>query len=262
MTLNEIRESGLLELYVLDTLEGTELAQVEKALIDFPELKSDINTIERALQSYAYASAISPSPGLKERILEEARKTPPPSSDNNPPGNNPKGGGGNGFFSVLIGLLSLLSAFFAYTWFSTNQEMQAMEKRHLIENQVCDSIQAASASQFALYQDLTNPNNAIIANSEHPKYTETEIYFYHNPVDRKNYLQLSSLPPIDNNTQSYQLWSIIGDDPPRPLDVFQSDEDVLQVQHIEGTQVYAITIEKKGGVQSPTLDDLIGTFTI
>jgi len=261
MTIKEIRASGLLELYVVGTLEGEELLQVEKALSQFPELKGDLNTIERSLQTYAQASAISPSPGLKEKILEEARKTPP-TSGTTPPTDKSKGNLNNGFFLGLIGLLSLLSAFFAYSWFSSNQEMQEMEEKHRIETEACDSIQAASTQQFALYQDLTNPNNTIIPNSEHPKYAETEIYFYHNPVDKKNYLQLSSLPPIDNNTQSYQLWSIIGDDPPRPLDVFQSDEEVLQVQHIEGTQVYAITIEQKGGVASPTLDDLIGTFAI
>lgn len=261
MTIKEIKESGMLELYVMNVLEGEELTQTEQALLQFPELKGDLNVIERALQAYAYASAVSPSSDLKQRILEAARKKPP-TTDGNSKDTKTKGNSNSGFFTGLIGLLSLLSAFFAYSWFSSNQEMQDMEQRHLIENRVCDSIQAASTQQYARYQDLTNPNNAIIANSEHPKYAETEIYFYHNPVDKKNYLQLSSLPPIDNNTQSYQLWSIIGDNPPRPLDVFQTDAELLQVQHIEGTQVYAITIEKKGGVQSPTLDDLIGTFTI
>lgn len=261
MGINEIRESGLLELYVMDTLEGQELKEVEKALSEFPELKADLNIIERALQAYAYASAVSPSAGLKERILEEARKSPPTSGGDSK-NNKSKGNSNNGLLGALIALLSLLSLFFAFSWFSSSQEMEEMEQRHQIENEACDSIQAASNLQFALYQGLTNPNNAIISNSTHPKYAETEIYFYHNPVDKKNYLQLNALPTIDNNTQSYQLWSIIGDNPPRPLDVFQSDEDVLQVEHIEGTQVYAITIEQKGGAQSPTMDDLIGTFTI
>ena len=140
---------------------------------------------------------------------------------------------------------------------------QAKQKRNQKDLEVCDSIRTQSTQQFALYQDLTNPNNKIIVNPEQAKYPETEIYLYHNPVDQKNYLQLASLSSIDNNTQSYQLWSIIGNDPPRPLDVFQSDGDkVIPVQFIAGTQAYAITIEKKGGVQSPTLDDLIGVFSI
>jgi anti-sigma-K factor RskA len=263
MTIYEIRESGLLELYVLGTLSGGELAQVEAALIQFPELKADINNIERTLQTYATANTISPSPQLKNRILEEARKTT--SNNNNTTTGNPPttGGGGFNFLKGLLALLSMLCVFLAYNWFNSNQEKQQLENRNQRDMEVCDSIRDASTKQYALYQDVTNPNNKIIANAPIPKYAETEIYFYHNPVDKKNYLQLSSLPPIDNNTQSYQLWSIKGTDPPRPLDVFQSDGDkVIPVQHIDGTQVYAITIERKGGVQSPTLDDLIGTFAI
>lgn len=261
MKISEIRESGLLELYVIGTLEGEELKMIEKALSQYPELKADLNIIERTLQAYAYASAVSPSADLKERILEEARKSTP-SSDGSSKNNKSKRNSNHGPLGGLIILFSLLSLFFAFNWFSSIQKMEEMEQRHQIENEACDSIQAASTLQFALYQDLTNPNNAIIANSAHPKYPQTEIYFYHNPVDKKNYLQLNSLPTIDDDSQSYQLWSIIGDNPPSPLDVFQSDNKILQVQHVEGTQVYAITIEQKGGVQSPTLDDLIGTFTI
>jgi len=258
MTINEIRESGLLELYALGTLSGSELTQVEQALTQFPELKTDLNNIERTLQAYAGANAVSPSPGLKNKILQEAK------SSNSNPNNKPKKGNNNSdLFTSLIALLSLVTAFFAYSWFSTNQEMQQMEERHRIETEACDSIQEQSNKQYALYQDLTNPNNKIVANPPQAKYPETEIYFYHNLADKKNYLQLSSLPPIDNNTQSYQLWSIIGTNPPQALDVFQSDGDlVIPVQFIEGTEVYAITIEQKGGVQSPTLEDLIGTFTM
>jgi anti-sigma-K factor RskA len=270
MTINEIRDSGLLELYVLGALSGSELAQVEAALIQYPELKADINNIERTLQSYATAHAIQPNPLLKNKILEEARKTPSdPNLSNSQAGNTttknppPTGNSGFNFLKGLLAILSMLCVFLAYNWFNSNQEKQQLENRNQRDLEVCDSIREASTKQYALYQDLTNPNNKIISNAPIPKYPETEIYFYHNPVDKKNYLQLSSLPPIDNNTQSYQLWSIKGTDPPRPLDVFQSDGDkVIPVQHIDGTQVYAITIERKGGVQSPTLDDLIGTFAI
>lgn len=269
MTINEIRESGLLELYVLDMLQGSELTQVKQALARFPELKSDLNIIERSLQSYAMAHTVQPSPSLKDKILQEAINSIPPSDNTTPSAKSDTAkrggqGGGNGLLSGFLGLLSLLSAFFAYSWYSSNQKMQAMEAQHKTDYAICDSIREASDKQYALYQDLSNPNNRIIQNATTEKYPDTEIYFYHNEVDKKNYLQLASLPPIDNNTQSYQLWSIIGNDPPVPLDVFQSDggEYHLPVLHVEGTQVYAITIETKGGVQSPTLEDIIGTFTI
>lgn len=261
MTINEIRESGLLELYVLGALSGTELTQVEQALTSFPELKADLNKIERTLQTYATANAVAPSAGLKNKILEEARKGN--SNNNNTTNNNSSGGRDYDFLKGLLALFSLLSIFFAYNWYNSSQSLKQMEESNQREMEICDSIREASTKQYALYEDLTNPNNRIIQNAEQAKYPETEIYLYHNSADKKNYIQLASLPPIDNNTQSYQLWSIIGTNPPQPLDVFQSDGDnVFAVQHVDDTQVYAITIERKGGVQSPTLDDLIGTFSI
>lgn len=265
MNINEIRASGLLELYVLDALNGSELEQVKVFLKQFPDLKSDLNSIERTLQTYAYANAITPRTDLKAQILQEARNSRN-ISNNNTTNNIQSSSSGNGLWMALAALLALLTAFFAYSWFSAkasaNETIQKLEEKHRTENEACDSIRLESTRQYALYQDLTNPNNQIIQNAEMPKYVGTEIYFYHNPVDKKNYLQLSALPPIDNNTQSYQLWSIIGTDPPRPLNVFQSDVATIPVQHVEDTQVYAITIERKGGVQSPTLENIIGTFTI
>ena len=141
--------------------------------------------------------------------------------------------------------------------------MQQLEQDFQAQAADCDSLRKESEKQYVLYEDITNPNNTIVDVAAQPKFADTEIYFYHNPVDKVNYLQLKSLPPIDNNTQSYQLWSIKGSNPPTPLDVFQSDGDlVLKVQFVDATDAYAITIEPKGGAQTPTMDDLVGVFAI
>ncbi len=69
MTINEIRESGLLELYVIGDLEGEELRIVENALLEYPILKKDIREIEYALFKLADARAIEPHGAVKPLLM-------------------------------------------------------------------------------------------------------------------------------------------------------------------------------------------------
>jgi len=39
-------------------------------------------------------------------------------------------------------------------------------------------------------------------------------------------------------------------------------DGLVEVQYVEGTDVYAITIEQAGGVDSPTMANLIGTVAV
>ena len=74
--------------------------------------------------------------------------------------------------------------------------------------------------------------------------------------------QCRSLPAIASN-ESYQLWSMKPDQAPIPLTVFQGDEGVfIPVDYEENTGTYAITVESFGGVESPTLENLVATVGV
>ena len=93
-------------------------------------------------------------------------------------------------------------------------------------------------------------------------YPTASLLIHNNNSSKKNYLQLSALPALSDN-QSFQLWSLKADQDPIPLDVFDGTGDrIIEVQHINGTETYAITIEPKGGSKIPTLENLIGTFSL
>lgn len=64
INIQHIRESGLLELYVLGDLGNVDVQTIEQALIDFPDLKKDIDSIEIALEKFAFANAKEPDPTL------------------------------------------------------------------------------------------------------------------------------------------------------------------------------------------------------
>ena len=59
------------------------------------------------------------------------------------------------------------------------------------------------------------------------------------------------------------MWSIKANQAPAPLNIFDIPEDgLVEVQFVEGTEVYAITIEPEGGRDTPTLENLIGTVGV
>jgi len=65
MNLTEIRESGLLELYIYGSLENEELVLVVEALAKYPELKQDLEEIESALLQHAEIHAVQPHGTVK-----------------------------------------------------------------------------------------------------------------------------------------------------------------------------------------------------
>lgn len=69
MTLSEIRESGLLELYLLGHLNEEENSIVQKALFQFPELEKDLNKIEKTLIQYTERISAPPPSDLEYIIM-------------------------------------------------------------------------------------------------------------------------------------------------------------------------------------------------
>lgn len=61
-------ESGILELYILNLLDESERLMVQSMVLKNPELKMEIQEIERALENYAFEHAVEPSVELKEKI--------------------------------------------------------------------------------------------------------------------------------------------------------------------------------------------------
>lgn len=263
MTLKEIRESGLLELYLIGSLDGSERSVVEKALVDYPELSEDLERIGGTLQGYAAAHSVEPSAQLKTRLMDQISETKSTTSAET--SGTRKGSSANlsQLWPGLAALLAIVCGVLGYLLNQAKNESNQIQTIHNNLEQTCDSLRQRNEIQFATLENLTNPNNLVIPVTPTEKYSSTDLYFHHNEVNRKNYVQIRNLPEIDNSTQSFQLWSLKGSDPPIPLDVFQSDgSNLIEVAFVDATNVYAITIEPRGGSQSPTLDDLIGTFGI
>jgi len=253
MGIKEFRESGLLELYLIGACGDDEMKVVEKALKDYPELQNDIAEISKGLQGFAQVQGHRPSAGLKDKIMDAV------DSPSNSTVESKSGGKTNSWLTSTLGVAALvLGGLGIYLNSQLVKKSQALDQLQ----QECEERQAQTEMQFAWIQDIQNENSKWIDLTATDKYNQTEIILVNNNQLKKNYLQVINIPNITSQ-QSFQLWSLKPDQAPIPLTVFQGDESTfIPVDFEDGTPTYAITIEPFGGVESPTLENLVGTMTI
>lgn len=257
MNLKEIRESGLLELYLLGMCNDTDKQVVEDALARYPELQNDVQSIGDSLETYAKIHQVQPSPGLKEKILQDAR-----SKDLFESGIKeiPKNSSWK-VNTLAMTLGALLLGMLAWH-FSRQSDFEDIQEEYEILKAQCDSIHNAAERRYAIINQLQSPDNQIIPLTPTEDYQSTQLSLVYNKAQNTNFIQVQNLPNITDQ-QSFQLWSLKTDQAPIPLTVFQGTEGIfIPVDYEEGTATYAITIEPYGGQEAPSLDQLIATVTI
>jgi hypothetical protein len=251
--LEEIRASGLLELYVMDQLSPAEKAEVESHLLTYPELHKELREIERSLEIFARSASMKSPAGVKERIIDSIR--------HDGKGGGTKGGS-NGFWSILSLLGGLGLLVFGYLYYQKDQDAQRLTNEIALVRDTCQTRNDELTRELELLRQLTQSNNTIIPFQATPGFASTDLYLHINNVTKRNFIQVRNLPPIAAN-QSYELWSLRPNQPPAPLNVFDAPASgLIEVTYVEGTEVYAITIEQRGGVNSPTMANLIGTVSV
>jgi len=247
MNIEQIRKSGILELYVLGDLSTHENSTIHAYLSLFPELKTDLNNIESTLYLYAKAHGIKPSSNVLQKIIAELPSSFPVQKSRS--------------WIRTFYAISILCLLGGVTFQLVSKQKKLQDHNTSIATLIneCDNSKQYLLDKIALYEELNNIDNQIIAVQATPKYQETKMVLNCNPKTRRNFIQFQYLPPIGPN-QSYQLWSLKDDTAPIALDVFENTSELLEVQFESNTLTYAITIEPKGGQKLPTLENIIGIF--
>ena len=257
MDIAEIRSSGLLELYIIDQLSPAEKAEVEGYLTSYPELREDLKEIERSLEFVAMSAARPAPPGLKTKILDEIKNTP--SAGGTGSGGSGTGFLGGGLLAAVLGGGLLVMGFFLVQKNNTVYQLQQVLNT---QRDSCDQSTQALNYQLDLLRQLTYPENKILPFQATPGYASTDLYLHYNVVTKRSFIQVRNLPALAAN-QSFQLWSLKPNQAPAPLTVFDIPSNgLIEVAFEAGTDTYAITIEPKGGRETPTLENLIGTVSV
>jgi len=235
-------------------LSTAEKAEVESYLEMHPSLRDELREIERSLELYAGSAAVKAPAHVKERILDTIR-----SDQSSHVATRVRSSGLWPAIAAIFGLGVLL---LGYLFYQKDQQSQQMQNEIIAIRDTCNTTTAQLTEEVNLYRQLTLPENKIVPFEPTPGYAQTDLYLHHNKATKKNFIQVRNLPGIAAN-QTFQLWSIKTDQAPAPLNVFDIPENgLVEVNYVEGTEVYAITIEPDGGSTTPTLQHLIGTVSV
>ena len=239
---------------MLGKLTPAQEEEVERYAEQYPEIREELNAIERALEEYALLYGRTPPPGtlsaILERIGEEAGSRA--GQQGRPPS------------LALPGILALLLLIGLGGWFfsyQNNQELQQELEQQQAQydslQEGCDSLQAEQQQLQERLRFLQQPGtrNIIMSGTDLSPEAVASVFF--NPGEQTALLSSAQLPPVPADKQ-YQLWAIVGDQPVS-MGVFDpsQDEAVLdEVSYVEGAQAFAVTLEPRGGSEQPTLEQM------
>ena len=252
MEKQEIISSGLLELYVLGAASSEESAQIEQLRNLHPDINEEIINIEKALEAYAFANAVSPSTSVKNQLFSSLNFTNQSGNTNESiptakvismsPLRNIAAAA-----AVLLLIGSSVLNFFYYNKFkdvnnkyAESRQQIASLNQHLIE---VDKDMSIVQSKYSEPVSLKGQEAAPDAGAKIFWMKNTgEVY-----VDPTNM-------PIAPAGKQYQLWAFVDGKPVDAGMITSKDGKKYKIQKMKTfgkAQAFAITLETEGGNPQP-----------
>lgn len=272
MDIKDYISSGAIESYVLGLAAPDEMQELENLSALHPEVKKALRDFEEALEK-SILSNVEPVPSfLKARIMATLEEEGMMGGVSHPMVNvtdatinttpakvipitfAPKGimwlrGAIAACIILLIG-----SSIINFYFYSQYRHYVNQYKELLAQN----TIQVAKANMFeASYDMVKNPAMKMVPMNTAPTKSGSflaTIYWDTNSKDV--YLMVNKLPqtPVD---KQYQLWAIVDG---KPVDAGMVDmakaDGLIKMKNMPSAQAFAITLEKKGGSATPTMDEM------
>lgn len=269
MNTQEYIQSGIIESYVLGTATPAEAAELEQFCLQYPEIKQALTDFEIALEANALSKAVTPPPHLKQQIFTALKadfvtqenklveNTPPlvtplnevPVVQMNPP---------RSYLAVASIILLLISGgmniYFYSKFKETTQQYQALvlEKNTLqANNQI---MQTKSLDMFNSMQMMTDPNMQKVSMPGIAGKESNYATVFWDMKSKDVYILPNKLPQPAVGKQ-YQLWAII-DGKPVDAGVISDCAGLCKMKNIPAASMFAITLEKSGGSETPTLSEM------
>ncbi|MDX2134132.1 MAG: anti-sigma factor [Saprospiraceae bacterium] len=243
-------ESGVLELYVMDALSPAEAGEVDAIAARHPSVAARIRALHQVFIRLAEAGAVEPRAGLRQETLDRVAQDRAPDVQ---PVNAPKGN--PWLLATAAATIVVLGAALLYRTIAHRQTFnECREARTALEEQ----LQAQKANLDFLLRAGTQP----IALKGTPLAPDAQVTVYWNPGTQTTRLAVSQLPPAPSGRQ-YQLWSLRNGQPKSAgLLSLEPAVDLQTMENVAEADMFAITEEPAGGVESPTLDRLVAAGNV
>ena len=255
-------ESGIIEAYVLDLANESEKAEFEQLCSQYPELVAARRNIEQRLEVHAREEAVAPPPEVKVKVLEAiGNLNSRPGTAINPPKivnieNSQRPVRSSGLLRFVAAASVILLIGMAYLYYKTTNEIKDLSSTNdrLKESlNTKDSILNRITEEEKIVKD---PNTTVVNMVGTQVAPRSSANIYWDSTSANVFLVVKNMPKLPSD-QQYQLWALI-DGKPKDLGVFDATDEkvILKMKNTQKAQAFAITIEKKGGAPSPTLQKM------
>lgn len=267
-------ESGILELYVIGEVSHDEKLAVEAMALKHPAIKAELNEIERSMELYAGEQKIEPAPALRDRVLNSLLtnlgddrtfpiKAQPFAEAKVVQLDTPKTIKFYKYaFAACLALLlvSLVALLNIYNRLQTaTQQVAALSTQR---DQFAKTVNMKD-NELNFLRDTAYKIINLPGTGKTPKASMSVAW---SPTKKKVFIDIEGINlPANDKDHQYQLWAMV-DGKPVDLGVFDAKEDSAEMmkvmKSVDKPQAFAVTLEKRGGSVSPTMDNLTVIATI
>ncbi|MBI1223431.1 MAG: hypothetical protein GC180_12575 [Bacteroidetes bacterium] len=282
MSSKNLIQSGILELYALGLCSEEESLRVEEALRNDEQVRKEYNEICDALDHLAVEQSTEVPASVKASLLDKLNEIQDEMSPKNPLTSETKTEKSTEaaipsmpepkvvemhsrkwqWIAAASLVLFMASAGLNYRYYhrmvSAEEEAAVLRNNNMLlsdENGIIKSSYEIMQQEYAFLSDK-NLKAANLLGTE--AYPDLEAMVFWDKQKGDVYLVTNELPALGEDEQ-YQLWALDNGQPKDagmiPMD-FQ-DGGAYKLKNVASSQAFAITIEKKGGSPSPTLEKMV-----
>ena len=265
MDIGEYISSGIVESYVLGMASAEERSEFERMCAAHAEVRVARESFELALEKQAMQDAVAPPGNLKTKIFSEIEMEKDADANRLSLTNNRTAPAvirpaWSRFTAAAALILLAASTFLNYYFYSKYRDYTNRYDELLASQTQTAAVNRTLQVKLQDYESAMNlmkdPVMAIVKmpgapTSPNPSSMAT---IYWNTHSKDVYLLVNNLPRPANNKQ-YQLWAMV-DGKPVDAGVFDISAGMpfVKMKNIQVAQAFAITLEKKGGSATPTMD--------
>jgi anti-sigma-K factor RskA len=260
VNVQEYISSGIVESYVLGLANPEDLAEFERMCAAHSEVRAARDAFERLLERRLMEEAVLPPPSLKAKIFSQIQiETDKLPGNKNPARPVPVIRPSWTRYAAAAAVVLLLGSV-ALNIYLLNQYKGSLARYDALvatQTQLAASNRALQTNlqdyQAAMDQ-IRNPQMAVIKMPGVTANPNSLATVYWNTQTKDVYLLVNQLPRPSAEKQ-YQLWAIV-DGKPVDAGIFDVDggPSFVKLKNIQHAEAFAITLEKKGGSESPTMD--------
>jgi len=258
MNIKEYISSGILEQYAMGSLSEKEMKEVEQAVASYPELKDELDAIQKSLIGYTSMYRKNPRPSLRQDIFDKIdegnqdKVIPMPKAQK-------ETGSMRYLMAAVIAFLVLnviASAYMYFKWQGTEKQVASLVEENKKMRSEYDKVKQTLDKKSNDMHMVMNRSNKVIDMKGMEVSPASMATVYWNPDSKKVMLNVEKLPMPPEGMQ-YQLWAL-KDGKPIDAGVFDMTDDPMHMMDtpINDADAFAVTLEKMGGSSVPTLTNL------